>query len=65
MKLENLKLNITLKGNNDNQVNVNLELGSWELDKEEHRDECELFMRMLPVLNSMLGNLSSDMTKNK
>ena len=36
MKLENLKLNITLKGNNDNSVEINFDLGSYEISPEEH-----------------------------
>ena len=65
MKLENLKLNITLKGNNDNEVNVNFELGSYELSPEEHSEECKLLEKMLPALNAMLNNLVEDMSKTK
>ena len=65
MKLENVKINFSAKAENGNELNCNIELGSWELDKEEHRDECELFVRMLPALNSMLGNSAEDMPKKK
>ena len=63
MKLENLKLNITLKGNNDNEVNINFELGSYEISPEEHSEECKLVEKMLPALNLMLNNLADDMAK--
>lgn len=65
MKLENLKLNITLKGNNDNSVNINFELGSYEISPEEHSEECKLLEKLLPALNSMLNGLAEDMTKKK
>lgn len=63
MKLENLKLNINLKANNNNEVNVNFELGSYELSPEEHSEECKLVEKLLPALNSMLNGLAEDMTK--
>lgn len=65
MKLENLKLNITLKGNNDNEVVLNFEVGSLELSAEEHSEECKLMEKFLPALNSMLNELTEEMTKNK
>ena len=65
MKLENLKLNITLKGNNDNSVVLNFEVGSLELSAEEHSEECKLMEKMLPALNSMLNELTEEMTKKK
>ena len=65
MKLENLKLNITLKANNNNEVLINFELGSYELTPEEHSEECKLVEKLLPALNSMLNNLTKDMTKKK
>lgn len=65
MKLENLKLNVTLKANNNNEVLINFELGSYELSPEEHSEECKLVEKLLPALNSMLNNLSEDMTKKK
>ena len=65
MKLENLKLNVTLKANNNNEVNINFELGSYELSPEEHSEECKLVEKLLPALNSMLNGLAEDMTKKK
>ena len=65
MKLENLKMNIVLKGNNNNEVSINFELGSYEISPEEHSEECKLLEKLLPALNSMLNNLSEDMTKKK
>ena len=65
MKLENLKLNISLKGNNNNEVLLNFELGSYEISPEEHSEECKLLEKLLPALNSMLNSLSEDMTKKK
>lgn len=65
MKLENLKLNVTLKANNNNEVLINFELGSYELSAEEHSEECKLVEKLLPALNSMLNGLAEDMTKNK
>lgn len=65
MKLENLKLNIVLKANNNNEVNINFELGSYEISDEEHSEECKLIEKMLPALNSVLNNLAEDMTKKK
>ena len=65
MKLENLKLNVTLKANNNNEVLINFELGSYELSAEEHSEECKLVEKLLPALNSMLNGLSEDMTKKK
>ena len=65
MKLENLKLNITLKGNNDNSVSINFELGSYEISAEEHSEECKLIEKMLPALNSMLNGIVEDMAKKK
>ena len=65
MKLENLKLNITLKGNNDNEVLINFEVGSYEISPEEHSEECKLLEKMLPALNSMLNGIVEDMAKNK
>ena len=64
MKLENLKVNVTLKANNNNEVLLNFELGSYELSTEEHSEECKLIEKMLPALNSML-NILEDTTKNK
>lgn len=63
MKLENLKLNVTLKANNNNEVLINFELGSYELSAEEHSEECKLVEKLLPALNSMLNGLAEDMTK--
>ena len=65
MKLENLKLNITLKGNNDNEVSINFELGSYEISPEEHALEVKLMEKFLPALNSMLDNLAEGMGKKK
>ena len=63
MKLENLKVNVTLKANNNNEVLLNFELGSYELSPEEHSEECKLVEKFLPALNLMLNNLTEDMTK--
>lgn len=65
MKLENLKLNLLMKGNNDNSVEINFELGSYEISPEEHSEECKLLEKLLPALNSMLNGLAEDMTKKK
>ena len=65
MKLENLKLNVTLKANNNNEVLINFELGSYELSAEEHSEECKLVEKLLPALNLMLNGLTEDMTKKK
>lgn len=65
MKLENLKVNVTLKANNNNEVLINFELGSYELSAEEHSEECKLVEKLLPALNSMLNGLTEDMTKKK
>ena len=65
MKLENLKVNVSLKANNNNEVLINFELGSYELTPEEHSEECKLVEKLLPALNSMLNNLTKDMTKKK
>ena len=65
MKLENLKLNVTLKANNNSEVLINFELGSYELSAEEHSEECKLVEKLLPALNSMLNGLAEDMTKKK
>ena len=65
MKLENLKLNVTLKANNNNEVLINFELGSYELSPEEHSEECKLVEKLLPALNLMLNGLAEDMTKKK
>ena len=65
MKLENLKVNVTLKANNNNEVLINFELGSYELSPEEHKLECELIAKFLPALNGMLNGVVEDMTKKK
>ena len=65
MKLENLKVSFNAKAENGNSVNVNFELGSYELTPEEHSEECKLVEKLLPALNSMLNNLTKDMTKKK
>lgn len=65
MKLENLKVNVSLKANNDNEVLINFELGSYEISAEEHSEECKLVEKLLPALNSMLNGLAEDMTKKK
>lgn len=65
MKLENLKLNVTLKANNNNEVLINFELGSYEISPEEHESECKLLEKFLPALNLMLNGLAEDMTKKK
>lgn len=65
MKLENLKLNISLKANNNNEVLLNFELGSYEISDEEHKLECELIEKLIPTLNGMLNNVVEDMTKKK
>ena len=65
MKLENLKVNVTLKANDNNEVLLNFELGSYEISPEEHSEECKLLEKMLPALNSMLNHLAEDMTKKK
>ena len=65
MKLENLKVNVSLKANNNNEVILNFELGSYELSPEEHSEECKLIEKLLPALNLMLNGLAEDMTKKK
>ena len=65
MKLENLKVNVTLKANNNNEVLINFELGSYELSPEEHSEECKIVEKLLPALNLMLNGLTEDMTKKK
>ena len=65
MKLENLKVNVSLKANNNNEVLINFELGSYELSAEEHSEECKLVEKLLPALNGMLNNVVVDMTKKK
>ena len=65
MKLENLKVNVSLKANNNNEVLINFELGSYEISTEEHSEECKLIEKMLPALNLMLNGLAEDMTKKK
>ena len=65
MKLENLKVSFNAKAENGNSVNVNFELGSYELSPEEHSEECKLIEKLLPALNLMLNNLTEDMTKKK
>lgn len=63
MKLENLKVSFNAKAENGNSVNVNFELGSYELTPEEHALEVKLFEKFLPALNDMLNNLTEDMSK--
>ena len=65
MKLENLKVNVSLKANNNNEVILNFELGSYELSPEEHSEECKLIEKLLPALNSMLNGVVEDMAKKK
>ena len=65
MKLENLKVNVSLKANDNNEVLINFELGSYELSPEEHSEECKLVEKLLPALNSMLNGVVEDMTKKK
>ena len=65
MKLENLKVSFNAKAENGNSVNVNFELGSYELSPEEHKQECEIVEKLLPALNLMLNNVTEDMTKKK
>lgn len=65
MKLENLKVSFNAKAENGNSVNVNFELGSYELTPEEHELECKMLEKLLPALNSMLNGLTEDMTKKK
>ena len=62
MKLENLKISFNAKANN-NEVNVNFELGSYEISPEEHSEECKLLEKLLPMLNSALTDLTIDMAK--
>ena len=65
MKLENLKVSFNAKAENGNSVNVNFELGSYELSPEEHSEECKLIEKLLPALNSMLNGVVEDMAKKK
>ena len=65
MKLENLKVNVSLKANDNKEVLINFELGSYELSPEEHSEECKLIEKLLPALNSMLNGVVEDMTKKK
>ena len=65
MKLENLKVNVSLKANNNNEVLLNFELGSYEISAEEHSEECKLIEKLLPALNSMLNGVVEDMAKKK
>ena len=65
MKLENLKVSFNAKANNNNEVLLNFELGSYELTPEEHALEVKLFEKFLPAMNDMLNNLVEDMTKTK
>ena len=65
MKLENLKVSFNAKAENGNSVNVNFELGSYELTPEEHSEECKIVEKLLPALNLMLNGLYEDMTKKK
>lgn len=61
MKLENLKISFNAKANNNNEVNVNFELGSYELTPEEHALEVKLMEKFLPALNTMLNELTAEM----
>ena len=63
MKLENLKVSFNAKAENGNSVDVNFELGSYELTPEEHELECKMLEKMLPVLNRVLNELTVEMTK--
>ena len=65
MKLENLKVSFNAKAENGNSVNVNFELGSYEISPEEHSEECKLLEKFLPALNMMLNGVVEDMTKKK
>lgn len=65
MKLENLKISFNAKAENGNSVNIDFELGSYEITPEEHSEECKLVEKLLPALNSMLNNLTEDMAKKK
>ena len=61
MKLENLKVNVSLKANNNNEVLINFELGSYELTPQEHADELRMMEKLLPLLNSALNELTAEM----
>ena len=65
MKLENLKIAFNAKATNGNSVDVNFELGSYEISAEEHSEECKLVEKLLPALNLMLNELTEEMTKKK
>ena len=64
MKLENLKVSFNAKAENGNSVNVNFELGSYELTPEEHEAEMRMTEKLLPFLNNALNELTSDMAKD-
>lgn len=61
MKLEGLKVSFNAKAENGNSVNVNFELGSYELTPEEHALEVKLMEKFLPALNTMLNELTAEM----
>ena len=63
MKLENLKVSFNARTTNGNSVDVNFEIGALTLDPQEHADEIKLMERLLPMLNSALTDLTSDMAK--
>ena len=63
MKLENLKVSFNAKAENGNSVNVNFELGSYELTPEEHEAELRMMEKLLPFWNNALNELTSDMAK--
>ena len=40
MKLENLEVKVTVVDNNNVNTNYEFKLESYELDKDEHKQEC-------------------------
>lgn len=61
MKLENLEIKVTVIDNNNVNTNYEFKLGSYELDKDEHKQECEVLLAILPHL----GKLLTDVTNKK
>ena len=61
MKLEGLEVKVTVVLNDDVKTNYEFKLDSYELSPEEHKQECEVLLAMLPHL----GKLFADMTKKK
>lgn len=65
MRLEGLKFTFNAKTRNGEAIDLNLEIGSLDLDPNEHSDELKMLEKLLPLFSSNMNKITSDMATAK